>query len=149
MFMNKISMSQTWLHNFPKIKSYQIFTTTSRYRSHLAIVQHNSNFATVHIRVTVGGCLMQFEYNFLCQFTCAVTRRILSVYQCSISSYDIATGPHKELLKKKCSSSPIVCFRSYCLPVYQVSKSLSATAALFCSKIQGKMLCIWPCSELL
>ena len=29
-------------------KSYQIFTTISHYRRHLAIIQHSTNFATVH-----------------------------------------------------------------------------------------------------
>ena len=61
-FMNKISMSQTCLYTI----SYQIatgfFTPTSHYRGHSAIVGHNTNLATVHSRVTVGGCLMEYEY---------------------------------------------------------------------------------------
>ena len=58
-------------------KNYQIFTTTSCYGRHLSIVWHNSKFATVQNRVTVGGCSMVFEYNFLCQFSRAVARRML------------------------------------------------------------------------
>ena len=36
----------------------------------------NSKLATVHSRVMVGGCSMEFEYNFLCQFACAVACRM-------------------------------------------------------------------------
>ena len=73
MFMNKISMSKTCLYKFSCKKAiYQIFTTTSRYRGHLATVQHNTNFATVHSRVTVGGCSVDYEYKLLHQFTTTV-----------------------------------------------------------------------------
>ena len=34
---------------------YQILTTTSHYRGHLTIFQHNTNFATIHSGVTVGS----------------------------------------------------------------------------------------------
>ena len=50
-------------------KSYQIFTTTSRYRWHWAVVQHKTNFATVHSWVTVGNWSVEYEYKLLCQFT--------------------------------------------------------------------------------
>ena len=69
MVMIKISMSQTWLYNISFQKSYRIFTITSRYRGHLALVCHNTNFATVHSRVTVGGCSVEYKYKLLCQFT--------------------------------------------------------------------------------
>ena len=39
---------------FPTKKVLDIFTTTSHYRGHSAIVQYNTNFTTVHSRVTVG-----------------------------------------------------------------------------------------------
>ena len=69
MFMNTISMSQTRLYNI----SYQrIFTTISHYRGHLAIVQHNTNFATVHSQVTVGGCSVKYECKLLRQCTTMV-----------------------------------------------------------------------------
>ena len=69
MFMNRISMSQTCLMTFPTKK---IFTTTSRYRGHSALVRHNTNFATVHSRVTVGSCSVEYEYKLLRQFTTTV-----------------------------------------------------------------------------
>ena len=53
-------------------ESSRIFTTTSRYRGHSAIVQHNTNFATVHSQVTVGGCSVEYEYKLLRQFTTTV-----------------------------------------------------------------------------
>ena len=53
-------------------KSCRIFTTTCHYRRHLAIVRHNANFATVHSRVTVGGCSVEYEYKLLHQFTTTV-----------------------------------------------------------------------------
>ena len=34
-----------------------------------AIVQHKTNFATVHSQVTLGGCSVENEYKLLCQFT--------------------------------------------------------------------------------
>ena len=57
-------------------KSYWRFTTTSHYRGHSATVQHNTNFATVHSRVTVGGCSVECEYKHLGQFACIVTHRM-------------------------------------------------------------------------
>ena len=41
--------------------SYQIFTTS-----------HNTNLATIHSQVTIGSCLMEYEYKLLCQFTTTV-----------------------------------------------------------------------------
>ena len=62
--------------------------------------------------------------------------------------YDIATGPHEELLKNTFFQFTIVCFWSYWVPVLRTSSGLSATAALFCSEIRWKTL-HGPCSELL
>ena len=59
---------QTCLYNI----SYQIFTTTSRYSGHSAIVQHNTNFVTVHSQVTVGGCSVEYKYKLLRLFTTTV-----------------------------------------------------------------------------
>ena len=70
----KISMSKTCLFFLPK--SYWIFTTTSHYRGHSAIVQPNTNFAIVHSRVTVGGCSVEYEYKFLRQFARIVAHRM-------------------------------------------------------------------------
>ena len=71
---------------------HQIFTTTSRYERHLVIVRHNSKFATVHSRVTVSGCSIEFEYNFLRQFSHAVACRmpyisILSICMTSLQGH--------------------------------------------------------------
>ena len=80
----KVTGTCSWIklvsHNLPVYlflpKRYQIFTTTSHYGRHSVIVRHNSKFATVHTWVTVGGCSMEFEYNFLRQFVHAVARRM-------------------------------------------------------------------------
>ena len=92
---------KTGLSDFSHQKATRFFTTTSHYGRHSVIVQHNSKFATVHSRVTVDGYSMEFEYNFLHQFTRAIAHTMPYTYQRSIYLYDIATGPHKELLKKK------------------------------------------------
>ena len=70
--MNKISMSQTCLCSIFYQKATNFFPTTSRYRGHSAIVQHNSNLATVHSWVTVGGCSVEYNYKLVCQFTATV-----------------------------------------------------------------------------
>ena len=72
MFRNRISRSQTCLYSIFYQKRYRIYTTISRYRGHSAIVWHSTNFATVHSRVTEGGCLMEYKYKLLCQFSTAV-----------------------------------------------------------------------------
>ena len=46
-----------------------MFIITSCYRGHLALVRHNTNLATVHCRVAVGGCSVEYKYKLLCQFT--------------------------------------------------------------------------------
>ena len=71
MFINKISMSQTCLYNISYQKAVD-FTTTSRYRGHSAILQHNTNFASVHSQVTVDSCSVEYEYKPLRQFTTMV-----------------------------------------------------------------------------
>ena len=72
--MNKITKYATTLP--VQKKSYRIFTITSRYRGHSALVQHNTNFATVHSWETVGGCLVEYEYKLLHQFTTTVEETI-------------------------------------------------------------------------
>ena len=67
-------MSKTCLYNFSYKKNYWIFITPRHYRGHSAIVQPNTNFATVDSRVTVGGCSMEYEYKLLRQFTTTVGR---------------------------------------------------------------------------
>ena len=47
-------------------KNYQIYTTTSYYRGQSVIIQHNTNFATVHSRVTEGGCSVEYECCLQC-----------------------------------------------------------------------------------
>ena len=91
MFVNKINMLQPCLYNISYKKSHRIFTTTSHYRGHSAIVRHNTNFATVHSRVTVGGCSMKYEYKFLRQFTHVARRMpytsVLSVCTTSLQGH--------------------------------------------------------------
>ena len=71
LFMDKISMTQTCLYNISYQKATGFFTT-SRYRRNLAIVWHNTNFATAHSRVTVGSCSVEYKYKLLHQFTTMV-----------------------------------------------------------------------------
>ena len=47
----------TVCHNLPvRQKATRVFTKTSHYRGHSAIVWHNTTLATLHSRVTVGCC---------------------------------------------------------------------------------------------
>ena len=74
----KFSHVMAALENFLP-KATTIFITTSHYRRHLAIVWHNTNFATVHSRVIVGGCSVEYEYKFPCQFARIVAQN--AIYQ--------------------------------------------------------------------
>ena len=80
--MNKISMSQTCLYNISYKKATRYLQQPSCYRGHSALVQHNTNFAIVHSRVTVGGNLVECEYNYIS--SPAWVSRLFS--QCSITS---------------------------------------------------------------
>ena len=40
------------------------------------IVWHNTNFITVHSRVTIGGCSMKFEHKIEHQFAHAIAHRM-------------------------------------------------------------------------
>ena len=48
--------------------------TTNHYKVHLAIVRHNTNFATVHSGVTVGGCSVEYEYKLLQHGSSSIVR---------------------------------------------------------------------------
>ena len=61
-----------------------------------------SKFATVHSWVTVGGCSMEFEYNFLCQFARTVARRMPYISVLSICMASLQ-GHTKSFWKKKIS----------------------------------------------
>ena len=50
---------------------YQWSPLAKMSRQTQSIVQVN-NFTTVHSRVTVGGCSMEYKYKLLCQFTTTV-----------------------------------------------------------------------------
>ena len=72
-----------------------------------------------------------------------------AVYQRFIYMYDITAGPHKAFLLKKNFQFTVVCLQSYQVPTFQVSSSLSATAAI-CSIPRYEQKCfVWPCIELL
>ena len=43
-------------------KSYRIFTITNYYWRHLALVWDNNNFATLHSRVIVASCSVEYKY---------------------------------------------------------------------------------------
>ena len=80
-------------------KSYSLFTTTSHYRGHSAIVQHNTNLATVHSRVTVGGCSVEYEYKLLRQFARVVAHRML--YTSVLSIFTTSLQGHTKRFWKK------------------------------------------------
>ena len=128
MFVNRISMPQTFLYNF----FYNKVTRFLRQQVITVIVQHNSKFTTVHSWVTVGGCSMEFEYNFLRQFACAVACRM--PYTNIISIYTTSLQGHTKSFWKKIP----VRHGLFSKLVSQVSRSLSAAAAQFYSEIQGK-----------
>ena len=79
-------------------KSY--WTTTSHYRGHSAIVQHNTNVATVHSRVTVGGCSVEYEYKLLRQFARVVAHRMpyTSILSICTTSLQGRTNPVRHSL---------------------------------------------------
>ena len=85
MFMNKISMTQTCLYNISYKKIYKI----QLLQRHSAVVQHYTDFSTVQSRVTVGSCLVEYEYKLLCQTASIVAHKIYL--------YDIAAGPRKDV----------------------------------------------------
>ena len=93
MFMNKISMSETCPYNFSYKKSCQILEQPVATKG----IQHNTNFATVHGRVIVGGCSIKFERNFLRQFAHAVARRMQCLSICTTSLQGHMKGFHSEI----------------------------------------------------
>ena len=127
-------------------KSYRIFTTTSRYRGHLAIVQHNTNFATVHSQVTVGGCSVEYECKLLCQYTTTVgatepeqlnvSLLTLLHTECRIPLFYLLVGHRFRVTQRAFKKNfffvhyVIVGLQSCWVPILWVSSSLSATAAL-------------------
>ena len=67
--MNKILVCHKLGYiTFPTEKGPDFYNNQSL-RGYLALVRHNTNFATVHSRVTVGGCLVEYKYKLLGQFT--------------------------------------------------------------------------------
>jgi len=51
--------------------------------------RHNTNFTTVHSRVTVGSCSKEYKYKLLCQFAHIVAHKmphtsISSIYMKSL-----------------------------------------------------------------
>ena len=99
------------LYNIFYQKGTGFFTTTSCYRGHSAIVQHNANFATVHSPVTVGDCSVEYEYKLLCQFTTMVVRTrwylwlnmTFCVQQCERTDVEICT--HTQQASTYCQST--------------------------------------------
>ena len=41
------------------------FTITSHHRGIRLLVQHNTNFSTVHSQVTIGGCSVEYDYKLV------------------------------------------------------------------------------------
>ena len=123
-------------------KSYWIFTTTSHYRGHSAVVQHNINFTYI-VKWLLGGVRVQTSTSIR---SCFCTRN--AVYQRFIYLYDITAGPHKVSLKEK---FPVCCTLFL--------KSLGTCFFEYPVAFQPLPLCsnlryeqkrfVWPCSELL
>ena len=53
--MNKSALSQTCLYNISYKKSFTLYLQVAIEGICMALVQHNTSFATVHSQVTVGG----------------------------------------------------------------------------------------------
>ena len=73
MFRNKIGRSQTNLYSI----FYQKATGVLQHpvaTEGIWLVWHSTNLATVYSWVTVGNCLMEYEYKLLRQFTMTVGR---------------------------------------------------------------------------
>ena len=90
--MNKISMSKTCLYNFSYIKATGYLQQPVTTEGISATVQPNTNFTTVHNRVTVGGCSVEYEYKFLRQFGRVVAPRmpytsVLSICMTSLQGH--------------------------------------------------------------
>ena len=62
----------------------------------------------IHSRVTVGGCSMEFEYNFLCHFACAVARRM--PYTSILVTCTTSLQGHTKSFWKKFFQFAVVCF---------------------------------------
>ena len=107
------SLSSISPHNILKFFYYWILTTTSCYRGHSAIVQHNTNFATVHSRVTVGGCSVEYEYKLSHQFAHVVAHRMPYTYL-FIRHRCRATRSVFE----KFFQFAVVCLQSYWVPIF-------------------------------
>ena len=70
------------------------------------ILQHNTNIATVHSRVTVGGCSVEYDTNFYISLLALLYTEYYIPVFCFIYLYNIAAGPHEEFLIKNNSSLP-------------------------------------------
>ena len=130
--MNKISMSKTCLYNFSYKKLPDIYNNQSLRRAFSYSSAYNTNFATVHSRVTVGGCSVEYEYNLLLQFARVVAHRM---YTSVLSICTILLQGHTKFFQ-----FAVVCFQSLSVPVFRIFSSLSAIAAQFCSEIRAKTL---------
>ena len=113
------------------------------YRGHLALVQHNTNFTTVHSPVTVGGCSVKYKYKLLCQFACFVVHRMLYTSVFSICT-TLVQGHTKRVWNRNfpvCHSSRrLYPFREYPVAFHPLP---------LCSipRYEQKRF-VWPCSEL-
>ena len=116
---------------------HQIFTTTSRYERHLVIVRHNSKFATVHSRVTVGGCSMEFRVQFstsVCSRHCTQN----AIYQCSIYLYVKIPVHHSLFLKL---------LGTYLF--FEYPRDFQPLPLGSIARKKTKQHFVWPCGELL
>ena len=114
MFMNKISMSQTCLHNI----SHQKATRFSQQPVATEGIQYNTNFATVHSQVTVDGCSVEYKHKLMRQFTMTVggTRCSLWLKQSQSNSLQ--------------GHTKLFCLQSYWVYVFRVSSRVSAIATV-------------------
>ena len=72
MFMNKIiSYMFKLVYKLPDVLHQPVTMEGIR-----LVVRHNTNFITVHSRVTIGGCSMKFEHKIEHQFAHAIAHRM-------------------------------------------------------------------------
>lgn len=132
MFMNKtISYFYTCPKKLPNVLHQPVATERIR-----VIVQHNTNFTTVHSRVNSSDSrrllndVQAQTWTSVCSCYCSQN----AVYQCFVYLHDIATGPHEEFLNKifpLCRSL----FSKLLDTHLWVSSSISAATTLFYSEI--------------
>ena len=72
MFINKLACHKLASIAFSTKKLPNFYNNQSLQRAFSCIVGHSTNLATLHSRVIVGNCSMEYEYKLLRQLTTTV-----------------------------------------------------------------------------